>query len=643
MANISNEIRAFQNAVYGEEVRSSMISAIQKINTVTESCESTVNTFSSNISSATTAANNAASNANTAATNANNAATAANTAKNAANTAASNANAAVTSANNAASNANSAATSANNAEAARVTAENARANAESTRQANESARQSAEQARVSAEATRANSESARDSAESARQTNEITRQGNERQRQNSETLRENAESSRASGFSDMQAAFADMQRTVIPQATESTMGGVIVGDGLSVDNALLSLANTKSKSGTAVASNGAALESVIVYGQSVQDGTPTPDAPVPVDVVSGKNLLPLAAHTVTNKGVTATVDTTGTVTITGTATGGNAALTIPVASDVPLANNVDYTAQRITMSGSLDGTFYIRGIDDDNQSVHHLFNLASVTERTARFTNNAIVQTVYIVVQENTTIDCVLQVQLEAGTTATPYVPYGSIGIVVGDTATPINLQGNTLASLPDGTRDELLVDSAGHCVIEKNIYAITLNGGAQESWTDGASGRRKTLNLVGIAPTIRNVGSNSVVPSIISNRFVSVSAGASYASSIGVSQNTIGTSIYINLRGSEAVSMTDWIDWLAANPVTVYYPLETPQTIDLGYIDPPAIPEDGATVSVSSSITPVIDVSWWENGAAAIASAISKLMDEIKSLKAQIAALATS
>lgn len=225
------------------------------------------------------------------------------------------------------------------------------------------------------------------------------------------------------------------------------------------------------------------VKSLTVDGRSVQDGTPTPDAPVPVLVVGGKNLLPLTAQTVTNRRVTATVDTTGTVTITGTATGGNAALTIPVASDVPLANNVDYTAQRITVSGSLDGTFYIRGIDDDNQSMHHLFNLANVTERTSRFANNAIVQTIYIVVQENTTIDCVLNVQVEQGSTATSYTPYGSIGIVVGDTATSIDLQGNMLASLPDGTRDELHIDSAGHVWIDKRV------GHTTQAVTDGVTG----------------------------------------------------------------------------------------------------------------------------------------------------------
>ena len=55
MADISAEIAAFQNAVYGEEVRSSMVSAIEKINDVCEDAESTVENFSSGVTQAISA------------------------------------------------------------------------------------------------------------------------------------------------------------------------------------------------------------------------------------------------------------------------------------------------------------------------------------------------------------------------------------------------------------------------------------------------------------------------------------------------------------------------------------------------------------------------------------------------------------
>ena len=53
----------------------------------------------------------------------------------------------------------------------------------------------------------------------------------------------------------------------------------------------------------------------------------------------------------------------------------------------------------------------------------------------------------------------VKNIQLELGTTATDYEPPNIT------TTTPIDLQGHTLNSLPDGTRDELHIDGGGNDV----------------------------------------------------------------------------------------------------------------------------------------------------------------------------------
>ena len=235
MADISTEISAFQNAVYGEEVRGSMISLAEKLNDVCEDNEDTVDSFTSSITTAISNAESATSDANTATARANNAATSANTAASSANTAAANANAA---------NA-----SFTDAEAARVAAETARAAAESARASAESSRASAENARVTAENARTGSEANRASNETTRQENEtnrnsaevtrVTAEANrsaaETQRQNQESVRQSAETSRSVAFGQIQAAWADMEQQVIPPATTSTLGGVIVGTGLEVD------------------------------------------------------------------------------------------------------------------------------------------------------------------------------------------------------------------------------------------------------------------------------------------------------------------------------------------------------------------------------------------------------------------------
>lgn len=65
-------------------------------------------------------------------------------------------------------------------------------------------------------------------------------------------------------------------------------------------------------------------------------------------------------------------------------------------------------------------------------------------------------------------------IQLELGTTATAYMPYAN-------SRTGINLQGHALRSLPDGTHDEMHIDSLGHVTMIQRVGVITLNG--SETW----------------------------------------------------------------------------------------------------------------------------------------------------------------
>lgn len=644
MADISAEIAAFQNAVYGEEVRSSMVSAIEKINDVCEDAESTVDSFESSITTAISNANTAASAANTAASNANTKASAANTAATNANTARTAANNAATAANNAASAATTTNTNITNAESARVTAEQARATAESARQANEQSRQTAETARVNAESARASAESSRASAESQRQSNESTRQGNENVRQTQEGLRVSAENTRVNEFEDMQAAFADMQRQIIPQATESTMGGVIVGDGLNVENALLSLATTKSGSGTAVASNGAVLESVVVHGQSVQDGTPTPDAPVDVQVVQGVNLFSGFANTTPSSPV-ASVDVAlsgNDLVFNGTASGTGYAYQ---------ANSTGYDrAPKVTLQ---PGTYTVHettgmfGVRLGTGPNNTYFDVAPKGESHAiTITEETTLAVVPQIVNGTVFTNASPLIMIERGSTATPYVPYGSIGIVIGDTATPIDLQGNVLASLPDGTRDTVTVDSAGHCVLVKrvayvNMDGVTVKATDMRSPSGTATAYRFVIWDLPYAATISSSDRSNFYCSVaVYNANAASTADKQANGQASLYQYSSKPSLLFCIDGFSSVQ--DANTWFSTNLPKLAYKLATPETIDLGYIDIPTIPED-ATISVSASMTPVIDAAWWERGAEALANIVKAFSERIKALEEAVAELATA
>lgn len=182
MANIATEIKNFLTAIYGKDVRASMVSLAEKLNhevenntTDAKNAADRANTSASNADVATTKANTATERANTAASNAEKATSEAqvatqnaNTATGNANTAAGNANAAanrvdtaINAANTAAENANQQALNAQNA------AGDARAIIEETQIAKQAAMTAADEAHTAANSANAAAENANQAAANA--------------------------------------------------------------------------------------------------------------------------------------------------------------------------------------------------------------------------------------------------------------------------------------------------------------------------------------------------------------------------------------------------------------------------------------------------------------------------------------------
>lgn len=223
------------------------------------------------------------------------------------------------------------------------------------------------------------------------------------------------------------------------------------------------------------------VKGLTVDGRSDQEGTPTPSEPVPVKVIEGANVWHESNREVgvpyTNVGITWIKNADGTYTANGRATANAWAYAGTTQTIINMAIPLDpgiYTAttnaQRCTLkrvSGGTTSDIYTGLFSSHTFTVNDgdsIFICPEVPNGTT-VTN----ETYYA--------------QIIPGSNAFPYVPYGSIGIVVGDTATSINLQGNKLASLPDGTRDELHVDSAGRVRIDKRV------GHTTQAVTDGVTG----------------------------------------------------------------------------------------------------------------------------------------------------------
>lgn len=159
----------------------------------------------------------------------------------------------------------------------------------------------------------------------------------------------------------------------------------------------------------------APLCGLTVYGKSTQDGTPTPDAPVPIVSAgdggsvavkaTGRNLLNIPDGSATSRGVTVTAKD-GLISISGTATSsGYAKLDIPpfIASGVVILSS-SITSPKVKLVSETWGVILSLGTAD---------KMSDMATRV-----------VFIVTEGQTYNLTGVKVQLELGTTATAYSPY---------------------------------------------------------------------------------------------------------------------------------------------------------------------------------------------------------------------------
>lgn len=160
---------------------------------------------------------------------------------------------------------------------------------------------------------------------------------------------------------------------------------------------------------------GKALKALHVYGKSTQDGTPTPDAPVPIVSVgdggnvtvkvTGKNLLHLPDVSGTDRGVTVTVKN-GLISISGTATE-TGYVSIPIPPFI--IPGVAILSSSLTSPKASLVTKTYRAVLYQNVAT-------KMSDTAARLT--------FTVKQGQTYNLTGVKVQLELGTTATAYEPY---------------------------------------------------------------------------------------------------------------------------------------------------------------------------------------------------------------------------
>lgn len=286
------------------------------------------------------------------------------------------------------------------------------------------------------------------------------------------------------------------------------------------------------------------------------------DSPVSVQVV-GKNLLryPYNGLPRQEAGLSVTANADGSVTVIGTPTR-------LVGIYLPGLWSAGATLKPGTYTFSAKGKESNTRLYVSTKPIGAADGAATVIANTlldaVTFTiSEEVAYTAQMNVDPGSAVNFTFYPQIEVGATATPYEPYTSTQQTI--TLPPNH---NYLASLPDGTRDELVLRSDGVAVLTKRVGKRVFNGTIGEEL--------QSINSAGIANVwIKNLGEISSNTDSAASRCSALAlqtTGIAATTTEGYALATVGE-IYLRLKTSRVGSTLGEIKaWLSNNPIVVFF-----------------------------------------------------------------------
>lgn len=300
-----------------------------------------------------------------------------------------------------------------------------------------------------------------------------------------------------------------------------------------------------------------------IVGNTVQDGTPTPDAPIPVNVVSGDNEIVINGKNKFNindvqvgKAWNNTDNTARSVII------------------IPVEQNVEYI---ISMNGTntMEGIYVSYSSKTLEENVINGVGLSQITSFPRTYTSS----TKYIIIQFNKTSitlnDVInLKLQVEKGSTATTYEAYKG-GIY------PINLGDIELCKI--GTYQDYIYIRNGKWYLHKEIGKAILDG--TESWTLSGNTPNNNYILNDLYTNIATVSNDITVGNIKSNYLEAITYAQGYnyntfnGIAVGISRSQFRISLTTDIVNR---NVNNFKTWLSTHNIITYYQLDTPTDTEI-------------------------------------------------------------
>ena len=310
-------------------------------------------------------------------------------------------------------------------------------------------------------------------------------------------------------------------------------------------------------------------------GNTSQDGTPTPDSPQDIKVVTGnnvvvlnsKNFLPklINQKSITINGITATLNNDGSVTFNGTTT---AQTNFQIGSNsnrIYLPNATTFTLSKKSSSYAQINFIWHKYTSKTGTSTMDVCYLSpNDTSYTYTTSNEDYGYDFLVRIQSGVTINNItLKLQLEIGIEATDYVPYQ-------EKSYPINLGSIELCKIGD-YRDYIYEDN-GKWYKYGAIGKVVLDG--SETFTHYQEG---TLHIFYSDNLIFAIDNYS---DCLSNYFTCAKSYAEMVAKVGnVTIRGAGRVLYFT---SSITTVADFKSWLSTHNTIVYYVLSTPTTTEI-------------------------------------------------------------
>nr|DAU20949.1 MAG TPA: hypothetical protein [Caudoviricetes sp.] len=314
------------------------------------------------------------------------------------------------------------------------------------------------------------------------------------------------------------------------------------------------------------------LLGIEVEGACKQDGTPSPDNPVPIEVIEnpiihicGKNLLKVDDSSATARGVT-TSSKDGVITLSGVATENGYSGSI---AGVYLPNGA--IGQKLSVK-----IYEISGTVPQVNLLNKRYGLLLSSTQSSTVLNEQIAYLTVNVIK-GVTYDCKFYVSVEVYGDADSgkYSPFN-------ETSTSFTLPSEHpyLAKLPDGTADEIVVDREGNVELVARMTRNTLT-----SWAGTAAG----YFTCAISPSRAN---NSVL----------CTGGVKLTGQVEQGDVFVGAALgIVGYQPREG----DTTDALNAKGLLLYYKLVTPNRYPLGKIEMPKAQDSIVNAWTDAEVTP--------------------------------------